>query len=300
VDGQIQCFMGGQALCPSRVISIVGTLYIIGVGADDLEDMTLRALRILDEVVLIVADMPQIDRQLACHGITTPLMIPSDANPSVNVARILETLQAGDVALLISGLSPAPSAQGHQLILASLDHGFPVKTAPGPSLPVTALILSGLSAGSFRFLGELPQQAGVRRVLLASLEAECRTLVLLVPSGRLPEVLPDLAGILGERPVALIRTAGGAVRDIWRGVIGGLPEEHLHRLDPAPAILVVGGAREPVALWDGQCLRAEIRARRDQGLGAKEISQQLASESGWSRREIYRLAAEAGRFRQGE
>lgn len=286
--------------CLFRVLLIVGTLYIIDAAATDPEDMTLRALRILNEAALTIADVPHADRLLADHGITTPVMIPSDRAFSDDVARVLETLQSGDVALLTLGLLPGPSDLGHHLIHASLDHGFAVETVPGPSLPITALILSGLPSGSFRYLGELPQRIGARRALLASLEAERRSLVLVVPPGMLPENLRDLAGLLGERRLALFRVAGGETPRIWRGMIDGLPEEYVRWSDPAPVILVIEGEREPAARWDEQRLRAEIEVRRDQGLGAKEISQQLAGESGWSRREIYRLAAVAGRFRQGE
>jgi 16S rRNA (cytidine1402-2'-O)-methyltransferase len=260
--------------------------------------MTLRALRISHEATLIVADtdadLIHVGCLLARHGIATPLAISLDSGLFAITARVLDTLKSGDVAFLISGLSPALSDRGHRLVRAARDNGFPIESVPGPSLPVTALVTSGFPAGCFRYLGELVQQTSAHRALLSSVVAERCTLVLQVPSGQLSEVLPDLAGSLGERPLALVWAPGGRVGDIWRGMIGSVPEEYLNRRDPTPVLLVVGRAREWVACWDEDRLRAEIRVCRNQGLGAKEISQQLAGESGWPRRDIYRLAAGAG------
>jgi 16S rRNA (cytidine1402-2'-O)-methyltransferase len=272
----------------------VGTLYIVGVPAGDPEDITPRALRILGEVVLVVTEaVDHAQRLLVAHGLDTPLLASTNADlpPSA--------LHDGDVAVLLEGWSPAPTGRSFQLVRAAIEQGFAVVPVPGPCLSLTALVVSGLPADSFLLLGELPRESVSRRDLMTSVAAERRTLVALGVPHALPELLADLREVLGDRPLALVTASGEATGVAWRGTLDDVPEEALVEPGSEPFILVIGGAREPVGRWDEARLRAEVRQCLEQGLSAKEIGRALATESGWPRRAIYRLAARGAPFPPG-
>jgi 16S rRNA (cytidine1402-2'-O)-methyltransferase len=264
----------------------VGTLYVVTAPAGDPDDLTRRALRILKKVSLIVAGEEGSARVLLDHyGITTPLVpAPGDDH--------LDTLAEGDVAFLCSGLSPALPESGYRLIRGVVDRGYPVVPAPGPSLPITALVISGLPADSFFYLGELPKEPTARSELLAAVSAEHRTVLALAPRALLPAALADLHSTLGDRPLVLVVSSTMGAQVVWRGrsreAAGGLGEATL----PGTYVLVIGGAPDKTVRWDEDRLRSEIQSLQAAGLGAKEISQQLAANSGWSRREVYRLSVE--------
>ena len=291
----------------------MNSLYVVGAPAGDPGDLTRRALRILCEVTLVVADdadaqqpMGQPQRLMAHHGITTPLATAGGAAP-------LAALEKGDVAYLCPGWMLGLSDTGSRLVRAAIERGYPVVPIPGPALPITALVISGLPADSFVYLGELPQHDPARHDLLASAAGERRTIVVVEQLDRLVPVLTDLQAILGDRPVVIVAARGelGSASGIesppergdaviWQGSLGQAPEGYINMQDrPYPVILVLGGARDQGIRsistpdrWDEDRLRAEIRACLEQGLGAREIGRLLAGESGWPRREIYRLAVE--------
>ncbi len=268
----------------------MGTLYVVGAPAGDPDDITRRALRILGEVALVIADDVGYARQLLTrHGIATPLSASADLDP------VWDLLAASDVALLASGRSPAPSGPGCLLVRTAIERGFSVVPVPGPALPVTALVLSGLPTDNFVHLGELPLQPSARHDLLALVTSERRTLVAQASSDRLPPILAELRDIMGDRPLTIVVLHEQGIERIWQGTVDQGPGQPWDLPGKSPCVLVIGGERAPAACWDDERIRAEIQARLDQGLGAKEISQQLAVESGWPRREIYRLAVETTR-----
>jgi 16S rRNA (cytidine1402-2'-O)-methyltransferase len=265
----------------------VGTLYVVAAPAGDPDDLTRRALRILEAVSLIVADdQGSAQALLEHHGIagTKATALGNDH---------LEALTEGDVAYLYPGLSPVLPESGYRLVRRALDCKYPVVPVPGPSLPITALVLSGLPADSFAYLGELSQGSVSRRELLATVSLEPRTILALVPRALLPTAISDLHSALGARPLVIVAvspTAGARV--VWRGGLG----KNAAGLDQVVAagayVLVIGGAPAGIVRWDEEQLRSRIQNLQAAGLGAKAISQQLAGDSGWPRREIYGLAVE--------
>lgn len=270
------------------------TLYVVGVAADAPEDMTLRARRVLQEVALILTDEEETARRLLeQQAISTPLLALTDAQPTADLLR------AGDTALLFCHGAPGPSKRGRALVRAALRAGIAVVPIPGPALVVTALVASGLPAQSFVYLDQLPPGPLARRQLVASWAAERRTLVLLSQPQELARVLNDLHAAWGDRPLVLAAQegAGGVV---WRGrlveALLELPAFSSHQ----PLALVVGGAETPAVRWPEEQLRAEIQRRLAQRQGAKELSRQLAAESGWPRRAIYRLVVELSQAREDE
>ena len=271
----------------------MGTLHIVGAPAGAPDDITLRALRTLSEVALVAADPAAFaQRLLVHHNLDTPFAEAADTE------IFLAKLRTDDVALLIPGWSLAPSGPSYRLIRAAIEHGFPVVPVPGPSLPLSALVSSGLPTDSFVYLGTLPEEHEARRDLLASVAAERRTLVVMVWPGSLPSTLAELHEICGDRPLMVLCTSGEEGPVTWRDTTGDAaswalvpPPQDLSML-PGPCVLVVGGSQAGTVRWQEDQLEAEIQARLKQGLGTKELSRQLALESGWPRREIYRLAVE--------
>ena len=266
----------------------MATLYVVGIAAGEPDDVTLRALRILKEVDLILAqDEVEVQHLLEQHHITTPLAA---------IASIpAETLGTGDVAVLFSSGSPGPSERSRALVRRAVQEGWAVVPIPGPTFALTALVISGLPAQTFVYLDRLPRQPAARRELLASVASERRTLVILVPPDRLEETLNELHQAWGDRSLVVAVQEGGA-NIVWRGRLGraveGLPD-----LAPRRSLaLIVGGAPAELARWEEARLRAEVRRRLALGLGAKETSRQLAAEAGWPRREVYRLAVELNRL----
>jgi 16S rRNA (cytidine1402-2'-O)-methyltransferase len=267
-------------------------LYVVGAPAGCPDDLTLRARRILANVACVAApNLIPARRLLAYFDIETPLV---DAGEQ---AHIWEVLGRGDVALLSEGHLPGPSGSGLRLIRAALERGLPVVPVPGPALPITALVISGLAADSVFFVGRLPAKTTARSALLASVASEHRTLVALESSGRLSGTLVDLKAALGDRPLSVVNEPSQGPGWTWRGTVAEALARGMSDMPVGECVLVVGGAREEATRWDENRMRAEIAACLERGLRAREISQQLAVESGWLRREIYRHAVEAGRFR---
>ena len=261
---------------------MVGTLYVVGAPAGDPGDLSQRAQRILGQVVLVVSEDIGLTEQLLGHyNIATPLA-------SLHGGFPLEALGTGDVALVIAGWEPGPSSQGQRLVCAAIERGFSVVPVPGPALPLTALVVSGLPADSFVYLGQLPEHRADCRTLLSSLVSEPRTLVVAGKPDRLAVTLADLA-MLGERRCVLVTASETGTEVVWRGTLGQSLQQLGEYPVTGPCVIVIAGASEPVNCWSEERLLAEIRALLTQGSMAKEIGRRLAIESGWPRREIYRL-----------
>jgi 16S rRNA (cytidine1402-2'-O)-methyltransferase len=256
----------------------VGTLYVVGIPAGDHEHLTLRARRMLNEAGHVVAEeVDGLGALLAHHGITARLVQLGSTGPG------LDLLEDGDVALAVHGW---PSAAGCRLVSAAAQGGHEVIAVPGPALPITALILSGLPADAFFYLGELPVDAAARRRWVSPAAGEGRTLVALA-SPPLLEVLSDLHQQLGDRRLAIVPASGLENGAIWRGNLAEAVGEGAGWPQAERYALVLAGAEQEHERWDEQRLVAEIEERLARGQRAKEISRQLAEGSGWSRRHIY-------------
>lgn len=141
----------------------MGILYIVGTPIGNLEDITLRALRILNEVSLIAAEDTRRARKLLEHyGIHKPVVSYHEYSGEGRIRRLLKALQQGDVALISDAGMPGLSDPGYGLIKAAIEEGIPVVPIPGPSALVSALVVSGLPTSSFLYLGFLPRTPSKR------------------------------------------------------------------------------------------------------------------------------------------
>jgi 16S rRNA (cytidine1402-2'-O)-methyltransferase len=159
--------------------------------------------------------------------------------------------------------------------------------------------MSGLPADSFVHLGWLPEDALRRRALLTPLSGERRTLIVFALTEDLPAILSDLRHVLGLRPLVAV-ASDQRPEKAWRGSVDEAMEHLSLEHGEGPCLLIVGGTQQEAAPWSEDRLRAEICARLKRNLGTSEVSRQLASESGWPRRRIYRLTVEARRSRDDQ
>ncbi|MFQ5811585.1 MAG: 16S rRNA (cytidine(1402)-2'-O)-methyltransferase [Anaerolineae bacterium] len=269
----------------------MGTLYIVGTPIGNLEDVSLRALRILGEVDLIAAEDTRRTRKLLTHyGIETPLTSYHEHNKLTKLDELLSTLQQKDVALVSEAGMPGLSDPGYELIEAAIARGIPVVPVPGPSAVVTALVVSGLPTDSFLYLGFLPRRQKQRRQLLASVAGETRTLVAFEAPHRLRASLADLKAVLGDRRIALARELTKVYEEVWRGSIGQALAHFEENPPRGEFTLVIEGAKEERVVWDeGQVMEAlaELLA---EGVGKKGAIKAVADLAGWPKREVYKLA----------
>ncbi len=269
----------------------MGTLYVVGTPIGNLEDITLRALRVLRECALIAAEDTRRTRILLEHyGIHTPMISYFEHNELIRIPRILEALAGGDVALVSEAGMPGLSDPGYALIRAALDHGFPVVPIPGPSAPVTALVVSGLPADRFLFLGFLPRKPGERRRLLAEVALLPWTLVAFEAPHRLRESLQDILEILGDRPMAAARELTKVHEEVRRGSVREILE-HFLRVEPRGEFtLVIAGAPEGMVRWEEDEVRSRLQELLAAGIPPAQAARELAQISGWPRQAIYRMA----------
>lgn len=186
-----------------------GILYVIGMPIGNLDDLSVRALRILRAVNFIAAEEPAVTRRLLEHyGLSVPVTSYHNLNKETKTPVILERLYEGeDAALVCDAGTPALADPGAFLIRRTLEAGLRVSPIPGPSAVATAVSVSGLAADRFLFLGMLPQRPSQRRRLLMRIARAQDTTVLFVPGAELCHVLNKLEGVLKRRRVVLVTDA---------------------------------------------------------------------------------------------
>ncbi|MEW5957490.1 MAG: 16S rRNA (cytidine(1402)-2'-O)-methyltransferase [Chloroflexota bacterium] len=269
----------------------MGTLYLVATPLGNLEDITLRALRILRQVSLIATEDTRTTGRLLKHfEISCPMLSYYEHNKLARLDRVLAALEAGDVALVSEAGTPLLSDPGYELVRQAIERGFEVVSIPGPSALTTALPASGLPTDRFLFLGFLPRKAGERRRLLVELQPQPVTLVFFEAPHRLLASLIDMADILGDtRTLAVCRELTKLYEEIWRGTLAGAVEEWRRREPRGEFTLIVEGAGSP-PVWHEARVKAALHAAIAAGLTPKAAIRQVTDQSGWSKREVYALA----------
>jgi len=268
------------------------TLYVVATPIGNLEDVTLRALRVLREVSLIAAEDTRTTRKLLAHyDIRARLVSYNEHNKAARTPRLLAALRDGDVALVSEGGTPVISDPGHDLVTAALEAGFTVTPIPGPSAVTAALAVSGLSTRQFTYLGFLPRRAGERRRLFASLRDDSRTIVAFESPHRLTRSLSDMHAEWGERRIAVCRELTKLFEEVFRGSISEALE-HFADNPRGEFTLVVEGSTGPAAP-DIEEVRRDLRQRRSDGEPAKRAVAQVAQRYGMPHRQVYRMWLEA-------
>jgi 16S rRNA (cytidine1402-2'-O)-methyltransferase len=262
-------------------------LYIVATPIGNLEDISLRALRILKEVKIIAAeDTRKTSRLLNHYQITTPMTSYYEHNKLVKLNRMLDYLEQGDMALVSEAGMPGISDPGYELIMAALEQGIPVVPVPGASAVVTALAASGLATDRFTFLGFLPTKTVARRRMLESVTAEKGTLIILEAPHRVEDSLKDMLSVLGDRRIAACRELTKMHEEIFRGTIS---EALAHFTEPKGEFtLVIEGNKVESSKQLTTDIIKKLHDLRASGVSAKEAIETMMVETGLTKRELYR------------
>lgn len=274
--------------------SCVGTLYLVATPIGNLEDISLRALRILGEVTLIAAeDTRRTGKLLAHYQIKTPLISYFEHNKLARGTKILEALEENEVALVSDAGTPSLSDPGYELVQEAIAAGHRVSPIPGASALLSALVASGLPTNTFLFLGYIPRKENARKKMLEELIDEPRTFIFFEVPHRLQESLAALEDVFGaERPIAIGREMTKMHEEILRGSIAEMRTHFKKNAARGELTLVIGGQLDPLS-WSAEEVRIEVSNRLRSGLRPSKVASEVAAESGWLRREVYKITQEA-------
>jgi 16S rRNA (cytidine1402-2'-O)-methyltransferase len=274
----------------------MGTLYLVATPIGNLEDMSPRAIRILREASLIAAEDTRHTGKLLKHfEIETPLTSYFEHNKLNKLDYILEKLSHGDVALVSDAGMPAINDPGYELVHAALASNFDIRPVPGPSAPISALAVSGLPTNAFLYLGYLPHKTGERRKFMGQIANLSYTLIFLESPYRIVESLEDLLSVLGDRKVCVAREMTKMFEEYWRGTVRGAVE--YFKSQPARGeftLVVEGNTNAERDVWTKEQVLTAIEAELKIKKSAKDIAAELAEQSGWSKKEVYRLVNQKG------
>jgi 16S rRNA (cytidine1402-2'-O)-methyltransferase len=270
-----------------------GTLYVVATPIGNLEDISLRALRILREVPVIAAEDTRAAQHLLTHfEIARPTVISYfEGNEAARAEHLLARLRAGeDVALISEAGTPGVSDPGQRLIAAAVEAGIKVVPVPGASAALSALVASGLPSEQFYFVGFPPRDSGPRREAFARLRQIAATLIFYEAPGRTAATLADLAAALGgERRAVVARELTKVYEELVHGSLAELQARY-EETTPRGEITILVAPPSAEALEPAIDVEAEVRRRLAAGEGAKEIAAALALATGKPRRQIYQLA----------
>jgi 16S rRNA (cytidine1402-2'-O)-methyltransferase len=261
-------------------------LYVVATPIGNLEDITLRALRVLREVKLIAAeDTRKTRRLLNAYDIKTPMTSYYEHNKLTKLDYILEYLREGDVALVSEAGMPGISDPGYELIAAAGRHNIPVVPIPGPSAITTALAVSGLPTDRFIYIGFLPNKTGARREALKSVVGEPATIIILEAPHRLATALADILLVLGDRRITVCRELTKIYEEVFRGTIS---EAAKHFTGPRGEFtLIIEGqvTKDKPQLTDA--IERQLQQMYMAGATVKKAVAAVSSETGLKKRELY-------------
>ena len=268
----------------------MGTLYLVATPIGNLEDISPRALRILGEVQLIAAEDTRVTRKLLNHfKIRSPLTSYFEHNKLNKLDVLLDALKMGDIALVSDAGTPAINDPGYELVKAALNSGHTICPIPGPSAPVAALAASGLATDTFLYLGYIPRKSTARRKLADQIANLPYTIILFETPHRLLDALADLETYLGDRKIAVARELTKIHEQIWRGRISEA-RDYFSQQDPRGEFTLVmeGKPKSEKDIWTKDKVMDAISIGLNEGESPAELAKQLAQESGWPRKAIYK------------
>ena len=265
-----------------------GKLYVVATPLGNLEDITLRALRILKEVDVIAAEDTRHSLRLLNHyGISRHLVSYWGEKEKVKAEETLSLLKTGkNVALISDAGTPGIADPGGVLIRRAWEEGIRIEPIPGPSAVIAALSVSGFPAEEFIFSGFLPAKRSRRRKVLEILSREKRTIVFYEAPHRIVESFDDIADIFGDRQTLLLREMTKMHEELMRGGAGGIRDRLKDTMLAGEFVIVIEGRREEENLSAEEALE-EIEALMKKGFGRKEAVKRVAAEYGLSRKELY-------------
>ncbi len=277
-----------------------GRLYLCATPIGNLEDITLRVLRTLQEVDLIAAEDTRNSIKLLNHfEIKTPMTSYHEYNKFDKAYQLVEKMRAGqDIALITDAGTPGISDPGEELVRICYESGIEVTSLPGPAACITALTLSGLSTRRFAFEAFLPRNKKERLSILASLESETRTIILYEAPHHLVKTLEELYQFLGDRKITLCRELTKKFETTFATTLSAALSHYQKQEPKGEFVLVIQGKsiqeirEEQQQNWESISLAEHMIIYEIQGISRKEAMKLVAKDRGISKREVYALLLE--------
>jgi len=272
---------------------VPGNLFIVATPIGNLEDITLRAVRILRDCDFIACEDTRQSRKLLDHfGISKPLVSYHDHNEAERATELVERIQAGESGALVTDAgTPLVSDPGYRLVRAAISAGIVVVPIPGVSAGVGALSAAGLPTDAFRFCGFLPAKSSQRRAALEELKSETCTLIFYETPHRILGALEDVHAVLGERPVVVARELTKMHEEFLRGNAQEIREKLAARTTVKGEITLLIGKGESHAAQPDLPVEHAVELAEQAGLSRMDAIKKVAKDRGLSKREVYRLMA---------
>ncbi|MDD6183750.1 MAG: 16S rRNA (cytidine(1402)-2'-O)-methyltransferase [Lachnospiraceae bacterium] len=274
---------------------MAGKLYLCATPIGNLEDITLRVLRVLEEVDLIAAEDTRNSIKLLNHyEIKTPMTSYHEFNKIEKAYQLVEKLQEGmNIALITDAGTPGISDPGEELVKIAYEAGIEVTSLPGPAACITALTLSGLSTRRFAFEAFLPKDKKERKRILEELQKETRTIILYEAPHHLIKTLEELREALGNRRITLCRELTKKYEEGQRTTIDKVLEYYKDKEPRGEYVLVLEGKtkeeveEERKKEWEPLSLEEHMQLYEQKGISHKEAMKLVAKDRGVSKRDIY-------------
>lgn len=272
-----------------------GILYLVATPIGNLEDITLRALRILREVDIIAAEDTRQTLKLLNHfEIKKTLVSYYEHNKDEKGRYLIQRLNSGEsVALVSDAGTPGISDPGEDLVRLAYENGITVTMAPGPAAAIMGLVLSGLPTGRFVFEGFLPMNKRARKEKISEFLSETRTVILYEAPHKLLYTLQDLREILGDRRITLARELTKKFEEINRTTLDEALSVYNEKPPRGEYVVILEGVSETKlkdearAEWSKMTLQQHLDIYLKNGLDKKEAIKRIASDRGMNRRDVY-------------
>jgi 16S rRNA (cytidine1402-2'-O)-methyltransferase len=269
----------------------LGILYIVPTPIGNLEDITLRALRILKEVTLIAAEDTRTSRVLMQHfDITTPMTSYHEHNKVSKLEQIYDALSVGDVALISDAGTPGISDPGYELVQGAIERGISVVPLPGANAVITALVASGLPTDSFLYVGFLPRKTSALKDSLAALSAHTGTIATYESPHRLTDTLAGIIDVMGgERRVCVARELTKKFEQFFRGTAQEAYDYFTAENPRGEVTLLIAGADPVDDTWTEARVKAALQRHIADGDSLSRAAKSVAKLSGWRKSDVYEL-----------
>jgi len=275
-----------------------GELYVVATPIGNLEDISMRALRVMKEADIIVAeDTRHTKVMLNAFQISTPLMSMHEHNEKEKSAFIIEKMNTGkDIVYVTDAGTPCISDPGCFLISRAHDENIKVIPIPGPSAVITALSVSGFPADSFVFCGFLPSRQNDRKKYLETLKIEERTIVFYESPMRIMASLNDLLDILGNRDIVLAREITKKFEEIRRGDIPAIINELTDRKIKGEITIIIKGEKiVATPMSDEEIKQRIIEMKKNSELSLRDAVAAVAINTGVSKKKVYEIGIKYGK-----
>jgi len=270
-----------------------GLLYIVATPIGNLEDITLRAIRILKEVELIAAeDTRHTRRLLNAYNITTPLISLHQHNEREKSALLIAKIKGGmNVAYVSDAGTPCVSDPGYQLVNFAQAENIRIVPIPGPSALITAMSAAGIPADNFSFCGFLPARENKRRLFLESLKDDERTIVFYESPARFLSTLKDIYEILGNREIVVARELTKIYEEIKRGeVIDFIKSYGENKIRGEFTVILRSVKKTPISYTEEDIEKKILLLWEDENISLRDAVNQVVEKTGLQKKKVYDLA----------